>query len=370
VLGTMTMGPEIGSKHMDGKYTTMPMHCQTPPDVAEAQLRAFAATAQVMGGPEAGKVLLDTATIYQNGYTESTLGQIFRADPALRSRFSIHTKVNSAIKPHMSLSSESVLAQVDASLERLGIECIDLLYLHSPDIKTPIVETLDAIQKLHEAGKINEFGLSNYPAWKVVDIYYRCKDRGMVLPTVYQGCYNAITRSVEFEATPAFRELGIRSYHYNPLAGGLLTGKYASIEDPRQAEGRFGTGSPISGTVYSERYWKAEIFHGLQVVRAACEGSQIPMAEAALRWLMHHSVLSPSHHDGIILGASSLEHINANLAACAKGPLPEALASAFDEAWAHTRQVSDGYFRGYGKAAGSADTFLKMHQEVVPASAV
>ena len=88
------------------------------------------------------------------------------------------------------------------------------------------------------------------------------------------------------------------------------------------------------------------------------------------RQLMHHSVLSSAHHDGLILGASSLEHLNANLAACAKGPLPEPVVGAYDAAWACARPVADVYFRGYGTRAGGADSFLKMHQEVVPASDV
>ena len=73
---------------------------------------------------------------------------------------------------------------------------------------------------LHRAGKIREWGLSNFPAWAVVSIYHACAASGRVRPTVYQGCYNAITRSVEFELMPAARSLGIHCYHYNPLAGG------------------------------------------------------------------------------------------------------------------------------------------------------
>eukprot|EP00966_Prymnesium_polylepis_P019167 441524-Prymnesium_polylepis.1 len=192
----------------------------------------------------------------------------------------------------------------------------------------------------------------------------------MVLPTVYQGCYNAITRSIEFEATPAFRELGFRAYHYNPLAGGLLTGKYESLNDPKQAVGRFGGASPIGGAMYSARYWKQQLFDALQLVRPACDSAGISMTEASLRWLLHHSVLSTAHHDGIILGASSMAHITANLAACTAGPLPEPVVLALNQAWACARPVATPYFRGYGTKAGNADTFLKMFQEGVPASDV
>ena len=153
----------------------------------------------------------------------------------------------------------------------------------------------------------------------------------MVLPTVYQGCYNAITRSLEREATACFRELGIRCYHYNPLAGGMLTGKYVTMADDRD-NGRFGTASPISGASYSARYWNAPVFQALDTVRTACEAEGVSMAAASLRWLCHHSVLSAKHHDGIILGASSAEHVVANLEAAAEGPLPTAILDAFDAA--------------------------------------
>ena len=191
----------------------------------------------------------------------------------------------------------------------------------------------------------------------------------MVRPTVYQGCYNAITRSIEFEATAAFRELGIRAYHYNPLAGGMLTGKYTSAEAERDG-GRFGKASPISGKAYSDRYWKAATFDALEVLRAACEAAGIPMAEASIRWLLHHSVLSGKHHDGIIFGASTLDHAQANLIACANGPLPPSLVDAFDDAWRIVRPTAFPYFRDYGSASGSSDTFLRLHQSVVPSSAV
>lgn len=148
------------------------------------------------------------------------------------------TKCNNMNLPHKSLSKQSVVEQCLRSVEKLRVEFIDIFYLHGPDISTDIEETLDAIDELHKAGKFKEFGLSNYPSWKVTSIYFRCRERKMVLPTVYQGPYNAITRSVEFEATACFRELGIRSYHYNPLAGGLLTGKYEGIDSQLKDGGR------------------------------------------------------------------------------------------------------------------------------------
>eukprot|EP01045_Picozoa_sp_COSAG04_P038475 COSAG04_NODE_10329_length_786_cov_1.248908_2_plen_153_part_00 len=137
------------------------------------------------------------------------LGSIFAADPELRAKISIHTKCNNGQLPHKSLSKvlvrrtrrtrpaalmasvggaqESVLYQAETSLSNLQTESIDLFYLHGPDIKTPIEETLEAIDELAKAGKIVEFGLSNFPAWKVVDIWHKCAAKDMVRPTVFQG---------------------------------------------------------------------------------------------------------------------------------------------------------------------------------------
>ena len=184
----------------------------------------------------------------------------------------------------------------------------------------------------------------------------------------FASSYNALTRSVEFEATAAFRELGIRSYHYNPLGGGMLTGKFKAFDqdDEDRAETRMGKCGPTSN--YSNRYWKQQYFDALESLRTVCEAEGVPMAEAALRWCRHHSVLSPKHGDGFIIGASSLEHAVANLDAASKGPLPEAIVTAYDEAWKITEPVAHKYFRGYSSETGKSDTFLLMHQDSVPNS--
>jgi aflatoxin B1 aldehyde reductase len=196
------------------------------------------------GAQAAGSVLVDTARIYQVGTpdadTETVLGQVFAENPTLRDGCSIATKCHPIIAPHQSLSRQSVVDQCDASLSRLRAESVDLFYLHMPDIHTDMEDTLDGVAELHDAGKIKEFGLSNYPAWKMADIWHRCQKRGMILPTVYQGMYNGITRDFEREVVPMLREFGMRAYMYNPLAGGLLTGRYATISDLTSAEeGRF-----------------------------------------------------------------------------------------------------------------------------------
>ena len=158
----MTIGPAIGSAHAgfipsfeaivsvrfhpshlrttDGKHNKLPFFAQTTPEVAHKQIRALlaAAHAYAEGGSEHGKIMIDTASAYQNSHTERVLGDIIASDPELRSKLSIHTKANAGQLPHQSLSKESVLYQAYSSLKNLRVDCIDIYYLHGPDINTPI----------------------------------------------------------------------------------------------------------------------------------------------------------------------------------------------------------------------------------------
>lgn len=189
-------------------------------------------------------------------------------------------------------------------------------------------------------------------------------------PTVYQGMYNSITRSVERELFPALRSCGMRFYAYNPMAGGLLSGKYKSMDDSREEGSRFsdsfritgqyGGGKPTGGkpTQSQGRYWKREMFAALDVLHTACEAEGTPMAEAALRWMVHHSALSAKHGDGIVMGASQLRHLEANLAAIQQPRLSEALVNAFDAANKVAYAEAELYFRGYGPSAGDSSKFL------------
>jgi len=178
---------------------------------------------------------LDTAFLYQKGRAEEILGRMMSKIHCEGSPILLATKVNPWAYSGRSLRPADVKKQFATSLKRLQLDSVDLLYLHCPDPKTPIEDTLEAVNDLHHAGGFKEFGLSNYPAWQVVEIYHLCKAKGWVLPTVYQGMYNAITRDVEKELLVALRRYKIRFYAFNPLAGGMLTGKHRSLDSyPRE----------------------------------------------------------------------------------------------------------------------------------------
>ena len=133
--------------------------------------------------------------------------------------------------------NESMLLIACASATFIPVK-VDLMYFHFPDGQTPIEGALETYAELHDRGVVGELGLSNYPSWQVIDIAYKCDKIGCPRPTVYQGMYNALCRNVEPELFPAIRSLGIRFYAFNPLAGGMLTGKHKDFESSPQP-GRF-----------------------------------------------------------------------------------------------------------------------------------
>uniref|UniRef100_A0A4W6EZP3 Aldo-keto reductase family 7, member A3 (aflatoxin aldehyde reductase) n=1 Tax=Lates calcarifer TaxID=8187 RepID=A0A4W6EZP3_LATCA len=264
---------------------------------------------------------LDTAFMYMDGKSETVIGGM-----NLPKTVSIATKANpwdgKTLKP------ESVRSQLETSLQRLRTDCVDLFYLHAPDHQNPIQDTLRACNDLHKEGKFKEFGLSNYASWEVAEIVTICRHNNWIAPTVYQGMYNATTRQVETELLPCLRYFGMRFYAYNPLAGGLLTGKYHyQDKDGSQPAGRF------FGNSWAAAYRDSYV----------CEKPS--MTSAAMRWMYHHSQLKGDLGDGVIIGMSSMEQLKQNLAAAEEGPLDERVVAAFNEAWNLVAHECPNYFR-------------------------
>jgi aflatoxin B1 aldehyde reductase len=308
ILGTMTFGDQVDQP------------------AAETLLASFTA---------AGHDELDTAHTYCEGRTEEMLGRMLT--PASRGHLYIASKVNPWNDG--GLQPAEVQRQFGEILQRLGRDSIDLLYLHSPDLDTPIAQTLETCYQLFQQGRFRHFGLSNFAAWQVAEVVELCRHHGWMQPAVYQGMYNALTRDVERELFPCLRNYGMRFYAYNPLAGGLLTGKHLSQEQIPDA-GRF----KAKGN-YLERYWKQEYFDVLQELRRACADSGLEPVEVAMSWLVNHSLLDAERGDGIILGASSLAHLEQNMAACATAPLPQAILEILERGWEIIRPNCFRYFR-------------------------
>ena len=306
VLGTMNFGPQLDL------------------EASRAMTESFLKT---------GFNELDTAYVYNGGDTEKYLGDIL---PKLDGYY-LATKVHPRITGK--LDRECILMEFNESLKRMNSDKVDLLYFHFPDGNTPIDEALETIAELYEQGKVKELGLSNYPAWQVVDIWHKCEKYGCPKPSVYQGMYNALCRNVEPELFPAIRALGMRFYAFNPLAGGMLTGKHQHFEDAPEP-GRFARLKS-----YRDRYWKQRYFDAVDEIRKACEAEGIPMVEAAYRWLCNHSCMDAAKDDGVLLGASKIIQMEQNMEAAKKGELPQSILDAMDGAWEIAKPDSPAYFK-------------------------
>ncbi|XP_025303205.3 aflatoxin B1 aldehyde reductase member 2 isoform X2 [Canis lupus dingo] len=275
------------------------------------RMDAAASAAAVRAFLERGHTELDTAFMYSDGQSESILGGLGLGLRGGHCTVKIATKANPW--EGKSLKPDSLRTQLDTSLKRLQCSRVDLFYLHAPDHDTPVEETLRACHQLHQ-----------------------------------EGMYNATTRQVETELFPCLRHFGLRFYAYNPLAGGLLTGKYKyEDKDGKQPVGRF-FGNNWAET-YRNRFWKEHHFEAIALVEKALQaayGSSAPsMTSAALRWLYHHSQLQGARGDAVILGMSSVEQLAQNLAATEEGPLAPAVVQAFDQAWHLVAHECPNYFR-------------------------
>lgn len=308
VLGTMNFGPQLDET------------------ASREMVTAFLNT---------GNRELDTAYVYNGGQTEYILGGIIPSLPD--NSYEIATKVHPRITGR--LDRETIMMELTESLKRMKLDSVDLLYFHFPDGKTPIEEALETVAELYEQGKVKELGLSNYPAWQVVDIWYQCEKYGCPKPTVYQGMYNALCRNVEPELFPAIRSLSMRFYAFNPLAGGMLTGKHQHFEDTPEP-GRFARLKS-----YRDRYWKQSYFDAVDEIRKVCEAEGIPMVEAAYRWLCNHSKMDATKGDGILLGASKITQMEQNIAVAQKGELPQSILDVMDAAWEIAKPDSPAYFK-------------------------
>ncbi|RWA03111.1 hypothetical protein EKO27_g11994, partial [Xylaria grammica] len=270
---------------------------------------------------------------------------------------------------------DKIAESLDISLKELGTDCVDIVYLHAADRATPFAQTLEAADKLHKAGKFVRLGLSNFTAAEVAEVVLTCKYNGWVRPTIYrefdpdllllyfvclyvcwralwvanavlsEGMYNAITRGLEPELIPACHRYGLDVVVYNPIAGGLFSGKIKS-KDMEVDDGRFSSKNPTNA-MYRKRYFKESTFRALQTIERALEKHPgLTMIETALRWTVHHSALhvKDGGGDGIIIGISSYDQLDSNLDNLEKGPLPDDVVQALDEAWLICKAEAPNYW--------------------------
>ncbi|KAF8585472.1 Aldo/keto reductase [Ramaria rubella] len=271
---------------------------------------------------------VDTARGYTGGTSEEFLGEIGWQKRGLI----VETKLypGGSIKH----TPEGLREGLQRSLTALKADKLELWYLHGPDRSTPWEVTFKTTNELHKEGRFNKLGISNYTSWEVAEIVTLCRANGWIQPTVYQGLYNAIHRAAEPELFPCLRKFGISFYEYNPLGGGFFTGRYTGTDTIPDPGSRFDTSRGTNQSRnYRARYWNEQYFKALEIVKLAVEKEGLTVAEAALRWMSHHSALKKEHGDAVIIGASSVTHIEQNLIDLEKGPLLTSVVQALNEAW-------------------------------------
>lgn len=326
VLGCMTMG-------QPGADTRM-----TDP----AKVKEMMETFKSYGHDE-----LDTARGYSGGTSEKVLGDVAAAND-----FKIATKCHPR-NPNFPVgdtnhqhSQEGLTQSITISLDSLKCDTLEIFWLHAPDRTVPYEETVKVLDGFYKQGKFKQWGLSNFPANEVDDIVKLCEAKGYVKPTAYQGIYNAIVRVIETELVPVLRKNHIAYYAFNPLAGGFFTDRYKqmSLDDNVEKGSRFDPDRQ-QGRMYRGRYWNEAYFSAIQGIVPVAEKYHLTLAEIALRWIVHHSVLKKEYGDAVIIGASSLSHLEDNLKDFEKGPLPEEVLKALDVAWEGVKEKSPAYSR-------------------------
>ena len=180
-------------------------------------------------------------------------------------------------------------------------------------------------------------------SWEVAQICEICIKNGWIKPTVYQGIYHVLQRAIEVELIPCLRQYGISLYGFQPLAAGFLSGRYVRDQTEFEQGSRFDPNQAV-GRMTQGRYFNKANFDALDVIQPLAEKHKLTMAEIALRWLAHHSKLEQKYGDAVIVGASSLKHLEENLVDLEKGPLPEDVIETLDKAWVITKPHVKNYF--------------------------
>ena len=277
---------------------------------------------------EGGVDFLDSADVYPLGggantvrRTEEILGNWLTGK---RHDYILATKCvgRTGRKPwDQGMSRKHVLDAIDASLRRLKTDYVDLYQLHSYDPTTPIDEALEALTIVVQSGKARYVGVSNWPAYQVARAVGRAELRGWAGITTVQPRYNLLFRSFERDLLPLCREEGIGVIPYNPLAGGMLTGKHVKGAPPEGTRFTLGT----AGARYQERYWHDREFAAVEQLKTVAAEAGVPMATMAMSWVLANPAITAP-----IVGASRPEQLADSLAA-ADQPMPADLKRKLDD---------------------------------------
>jgi len=279
---------------------------------------------------DAGVNFIDTADVYpagalphEVGSSEEITGRWLKDK---RGKFILGTKAGGSMGPSAwdkGASRKHLLDAIDASLRRLNTDYIDLYQLHNDEPTTPLDETAETLDLIVRSGRVRYIGVSNFLAYRLARAIGRQDTLRLVRFVSAQPRYNLLFREIERELLPLAQEEGLAVTPYNPLAGGLLTGRYRRDDDPD--EGRFSAELGQFGAAYRARYWREREFDTLEQLRAIAKASGQPLPKLAIAWILANSAIT-----SVILGASRSEQLEDTLAAADYSLAPELKAELDD----------------------------------------
>jgi aryl-alcohol dehydrogenase-like predicted oxidoreductase len=253
---------------------------------------------------------IDTANAYGDGTSERIVGEAIakRRDEVVLATKCGFGRVEG--KPE-GLSRDRLLRAIDESLERLRTDYVDIYYLHVPDHDTPIEETLDALAELFELKKIRAWGVSNYAAWQILEMMQK-KRNDLPTPRIAQQLYNVLLRQLDIEYFPFALRYELHTTVYNPLAGGLLSGRHAR-DGSTQKGSRFDR-----NRLYQGRYFTDTMFDRVDALSGIARAEGMTVLELSYAWLA-----AARGVDSILLGPASVEQLDQGVTACRRGLSPE-----------------------------------------------
>lgn len=264
---------------------------------------------------DAGVNFIDTADMYPIGADLSLVGRTEEITgrwlKTKRNGFIVATKGGGPMGPSswdQGTSRKHLIDAIDASLRRLGTDYVDLYQLHIDDPSTPLDESLAALDTIVRSGKARYAGVSNMLAYRVARALGRSDVLRITRPVSVQPRYNLLFREIERELLPLAEEEGLAVIPFNPLAGGLLAGKYQGSLIPEK--GRFSSEIGQFGEIYRHRYWHEREFHTIEMLRGVASRQAVSLATLSVAWVLANPSIT-----SVILGASRLDQLTDTLSA-------------------------------------------------------